>query len=240
MPSISYIVARSWPDNVIGCDNELPWHLRTDLQRFKQITFGHVIIMGRKTLSSIGRALPGRINVVLSRKPESDLRNDFWQLSDTMLLWTATREDALFVADILSISRDKKHVFVIGGADMFQIFSDLVNRVYITEVFMTKKCQGDLRTFEFSFDHRKWKTLEEREIPAGPRDEYPSRFSVLERRTKTVRYIDLKDYMAEHEAARAWTAYQLQLLRNSPRQTSRTAAFQHHFKISREAAELEN
>jgi dihydrofolate reductase len=67
LPSISYVVARSVPGYVIGTENRLPWRLHSDLKRFKEITYGHPIIMGRKTHLSIGRPLPGRTNIVLSR-----------------------------------------------------------------------------------------------------------------------------------------------------------------------------
>lgn len=87
LPSISYVVARSVPGYVIGNENRLPWHLKTDLKRFKQITIGHPIIMGRKTHLSIGRPLPGRVNIVLSRKADKNVENDFWQRAETATVW---------------------------------------------------------------------------------------------------------------------------------------------------------
>src|SRR5215470_13252515 len=116
LPSISYVVARSWPDSIIGRRNVMPWHLRTDLQRFKTITIGHPIIMGRKTFLSIGRALPGRVNIVLSRGAEFDPNNGLWHHDETMLLWAENRESALFFADVISIAKEKSDFFVIGGA----------------------------------------------------------------------------------------------------------------------------
>src|SRR6266852_4875040 len=117
MPSLSFIVARSRPRNVIGCDNKLPWHLKSDLTRFKKITMGHVIIMGRKTFQSIGRVLPGRTNLVLSRhSPEVEQRT-IWSLNETNLLWSKSREEALFLADFISIAREKSDFFVIGGGE---------------------------------------------------------------------------------------------------------------------------
>ncbi|MGI9464727.1 MAG: dihydrofolate reductase, partial [Aestuariivirgaceae bacterium] len=89
MPSISFIVARSYPGNVIGCENELPWSLKTDLKNFRTITTGHVVVMGRKTLESIGKPLPNRTNVVLSRE-ESKKSNGVY--------WAGNVEDALFIA----------------------------------------------------------------------------------------------------------------------------------------------
>src|SRR5664279_4827418 len=134
LPSISYVVARSSPEDIIGCDNKLPWHLRSDLKRFKEITSNHVIIMGRLTHESIGKPLPNRISIVLTREPTFDQRNSFWNFNDTTLLWANNRETALFLADVISIQKQQEEFFVIGGTYMFEIFKDLFNRVYLTEV----------------------------------------------------------------------------------------------------------
>ena len=88
MPSISTIVARSHPGNVIGYQNKLPWRQKSDLKRFRAITIGHVVIMGSNTFNSIGRPLPGRTNIVLTR--DSSLSGgDTIQLDgDTQLRWS--------------------------------------------------------------------------------------------------------------------------------------------------------
>jgi dihydrofolate reductase len=213
LPSISYIVARSWPDSIIGRDNELPWHLRTDLQRFKNITFGHAVIMGRKTHLSIGRPLPGRTNIVLSRTSESDLRNSFWHRDETVLLWTENRESALYFADVLSIAKGKSDFFVIGGSEMYRVFGDLFNKVYLTEVLTGESLHrepGDA-VFDYKIDNRKWQTIESQSIPAGPTDDYPSRYTVLERKTKYVRYLEIKDYYTEIDSRKFWVQQQLDL-----------------------------
>eukprot|EP01035_Chromulina_nebulosa_P065198 gene65198-89207_t len=76
MPSIASVVARSYPDHIIRIDNSLPWHLKTDLRLFKQRTQGHAVIMGRKTFESIGKPLPNRTNIILSRS-EPEYCSDF-------------------------------------------------------------------------------------------------------------------------------------------------------------------
>jgi dihydrofolate reductase len=76
---------------------------------------GHVIVMGRNTFASIGRPLPGRVNIVLSSQPLADGRNQFWDFGETTLLWAKSREDALFLADIISLVKEMKQFFVIGG-----------------------------------------------------------------------------------------------------------------------------
>jgi dihydrofolate reductase len=213
LPSISYIVARSWPDGIIGRNNELPWRLRTDLQRFKAITTGNVIIMGRKTYLSIGRPLPGRINVVLSRTSEFDAQNSFWQVGETALFWTENRESALFFADVTSEARGVADFFVIGGAEMYRLFGDLFNKIYVTDVMTgdSLRRESEDAVFEYEIDYRKWRVVESKDIPAGPNDDYPSRFRVLERKTKTVRYVEVSDYFSEVQSKKAWLQSQLEL-----------------------------
>lgn len=186
MPSISFIVARSYPGNVIGCENMLPWHIRSDLQRFKKITSGHVVIMGRKTLESIGKPLPNRKNVVLSRTKGDDAPG---------LYWASTKEDALYMADIFSIINDKKEFFVIGGAEIYKSFFALLDKIYLTEVF-AKNVTGDAY-FDHDFDHRRWSTLEEEDFPATEFDEYPYRYSVYKRKRRRRRAVDLSQFMTE-------------------------------------------
>ena len=204
LPSITYVVARSSPDNIIGRQNQLPWHLRTDLQRFKRITMGHVIVMGRNTFASIGRPLPGRVNIVLSTQSQPDGRNQFWGFGETTLLWAKSREDALFLADVVSLTNEKKEFFVIGGQQLYTTFEDLFNKIHLTEVFTGGPAEPGDASFSFKIDRRQWKSLEEEEVPSGPHDDFRSRYSVWERKTKTIRYVDLQDYYTDKEARNLW------------------------------------
>jgi dihydrofolate reductase len=215
MPSISFVVARSWPAHIIGSDNKLPWHLRTDLQRFKRITFGHVVLMGRNTFDSIGRPLPGRVNVILSRRPANDQETNIWGAGDTSLLWSRSPEDAMYLADILSLAAEKKEFFVIGGEQMYEIFSKLGNRIHLTEVFAPFPREAGDAHFDREFDGRKWKTLAEEEVPAGPKDDFPSRYTVLDRRIKTVRYVELEDYYTSGKDRERWVSEQYNKIRSS-------------------------
>jgi dihydrofolate reductase len=211
LPSISYIVARSRPGSIIGRKNELPWHLRTDLQRFKSYTSGHAIIMGRKTYLSIGRPLPSRVNIVLSRRSEFDAANSFWHRGDTMLVWVENLESALFFADVMSIAKERSDFFVIGGAEMYRIFGGFFNKVYLTEVLTrgALRREPDDAVFEYKFDGRKWKTIESITVPAGLSDDFPSKFSILERKAKRVRYLDVEDFYTEAESKKKWVEEQL-------------------------------
>jgi dihydrofolate reductase len=189
----------------------MPWHLRTDLQRFKKITIGHPIIMGRKTFLSIGRALPGRANIVLSRALEYNPENSFWHRNETTLLWVENRESALFFADVITIAKEQSDFFVIGGAEMYRIFSDLFNKVYLTEVLTGDSLSREPNDaiFDYKIDNRKWKTLESQSLPSSEVDEFPSRYTVLERKTKTIRYIEVKNYLTAAEAKRKWAKEKL-------------------------------
>ena len=185
LPSISFIVARSYPGNVIGYRNKLPWHIKSDLKRFKRITTGHAIIMGRSTFKSIGRALPDRANIVMTRSNNLSNASAISYDNGTQLYWAATREDALFAADVISICREKEVLFVIGGETMYALFDDLVNRVYLTEVF--EDFAGDA-FFKKTFPLKKWKTLTEEDYSKNYEgDEFSHKFSILQRRERKYR-----------------------------------------------------
>ena len=210
LPSISFVVARTSPGNVIGRDNQLPWHQRTDLQRFKKITQGHVIIMGRKTYESIGRPLPGRASIVLSREPERDTSNTFWHLDSTIVLSAYSLENALFFADVLSFKRGTSDIFVIGGSQIFSQFNRLFNKVYLTEVLTDDRRPGDA-IFDYKFDRRRWREVESERVEAGPQDDYPTKYSVLERRRQWVRYVEVNDFYTGRLASDLWREKQLDL-----------------------------
>jgi len=104
---------------VIGHEGRLPWHLPADLQRFKRLTMGHHIIMGRKTWESIGRVLPGRVSVVVTRNPRY------------AALGAVIAES---LAQALAVAKDDPEPFVVGGADLFREALPCSRRIYMTEV----------------------------------------------------------------------------------------------------------
>jgi dihydrofolate reductase len=122
---LSIIVAMS-SNRVIGVNNTLPWHLSEDLKHFKSLTTGHTIIMGRKTYESIGRPLPNRRNIVISRNKEASYEG---------------AEVVHSIEDAFSISRNDNEVFVIGGSNIYQQALSLVDHLYITEI--KKRFSGD-------------------------------------------------------------------------------------------------
>ena len=186
LPSISFIVARSYPGNVIGHQNKLPWHIKSDLRRFRLITTGHAIIMGRSTFESIGRALPDRANIVVSRSKQLPNQPTIASDNGTQLFRANSLENALFIADITSICRGHDELFVIGGEAMYSLFDELVNRVYLTEVF--DNSPGDA-FFKKRFTSKKWKIVQEQDFPKNCEgDDYPHRFSILQKRDRKYRY----------------------------------------------------
>ena len=171
MPSATSIVARSHPDHVIGVDNKLPWHLRTDLQHFKRRTVGHAIIMGRKTYESIGRPLPKRLSIVLSRAPIEEQPG---------LKWAPNPETALLLADVYTITNMAKEFFIIGGETIYDVFDIFINRVWLTEVF-TGPMNGDAK-FDGEFKTSEWWTPYEHDFPQSDVDQYGFRISFYMRK----------------------------------------------------------
>jgi dihydrofolate reductase len=176
MPSATSVVARSWPDQIIGIENRLPWHLGTDLCHFRERTEGHAIVMGRKTYESIGRPLPKRENIVLSRTPVEEKRG---------LRWARNPETALLLADTYSICNFKKQFFVIGGEAIYGEFRKYINKVYLTEVFA--RINGDAK-FDWEFPRDQWRYYKEREFPKSAMDDYPFRITTLVRLKPEHRY----------------------------------------------------
>ncbi|HBO18293.1 MAG TPA: dihydrofolate reductase [Methylophilaceae bacterium] len=118
MSNLSIIVAMS-SNRVIGVNNTLPWHLSEDLKHFKSLTTGHTIIMGRKTYESIGRPLPNRRNIVISRNSNTSYEGV---------------EVVHSLEDAFSISTNDKEVFVIGGSNIYEQALSFVDQLYITEI----------------------------------------------------------------------------------------------------------
>ncbi len=116
-PAITIVVARAI-NGVIGRDNRMPWHIPGDLKRFKALTMGSVMVMGRKTFESLPGLLPGRRHVVLTRDPE-------WRVEGVEVAHDATGALAL---------ADGEPVSVIGGAAIFELFEPLADRIELTEV----------------------------------------------------------------------------------------------------------
>ena len=160
---VSIIVAVS-ENGIIGREGDLPWRLSADLQRFKAITMGHHLIMGRKTFESIGRPLPGRVSVVLSRTAELDLPKG--------VLHATSLDSALRLA-----SADEE-VFVIGGAQIYALALPKTNRIYLTRV--SAIVQGDVSFVDW--DVADWDLVSRESFDADPRNDHPHVYEVYDRK----------------------------------------------------------
>jgi dihydrofolate reductase len=148
-------------NGVIGRGGGLPWHLPDDLRRFKAITMGHALLMGRKTFDSIGRALPGRRNLVLTRNPA----------------WRAPGCEAVASVDEARARAAGATLFVIGGAEVFSLCWPIVGRVELTEVHAD--VEGD--TVLQGFERAVWRETARERHPADARHAYPFDFVTLEK-----------------------------------------------------------
>lgn len=141
-PRVSAVVAIGRGNRVIGNKNELLWHIPEDLKRFKQITLGHPIIMGRKTFESIvamlGKALPGRTNIVVTRDTS-------WSYPDVLVTHSLT--EALEKASAL----DEKEIFVGGGAQLYEEALPFIDRLYLTIIENDKEGDAFFPAYEHLF-----------------------------------------------------------------------------------------
>lgn len=155
-------------NRTIGRDNSLPWHLSEDLKYFKRVTMGCPIIMGRKTWESIGRPLPGRTNIVISRN------NNFSAEGATVV---DSLDAAIEVAKKLTPSDDNEEVFVIGGAALYQAALPQAHRFHITRVHAT--IEGD--THLSDFDESEWNEVSRVEFKKSDSNPYDYSICLLER-----------------------------------------------------------
>jgi dihydrofolate reductase len=160
--SLSFILAIA-ENGVIGQDGRLPWRLSADLKRFKQRTMGHCLIMGRRTFDSLGKPLPGRTSIVLTRHPERPL--------------PAGVHVARSVDEALAIAAGDSEPFVIGGAEIYRLFLPLAQRLYLTRVVAA--VDGDTRFELPPLDH--WRLVSHTEFSADANNELPHRDEVWER-----------------------------------------------------------
>lgn len=164
---LSLIVAVS-ENGVIGRDGDLPWHLSADLRRFKRLTMGHVMLMGRKTWESIGRPLPGRTSIVISR--QADYSTGFDEVSVATNL-----DEAIALAQ--DSPSDASEVFVIGGAGIYELTFSRADRLLLTRVHA--EVVGDVRFPEV--DWSAWSLIEEESVAAEEKNDFAHTYQVFER-----------------------------------------------------------
>ncbi|MDQ3076410.1 MAG: dihydrofolate reductase [bacterium] len=161
--NISFIAAVG-ENREIGFGNELPWHLPDDLKKFKEITKGHTVIMGRKTYESMGKVLPDRRNIIISR-------NKNYQVEGATVV--GSLEEAFKQVD-------DEEAFVIGGGEIFELALPYANRMYLTHV--KAKVKGD--SFFPDFKTAEWEVLNEEFHPKDEKHLYDFMFKTYEKKSK--------------------------------------------------------
>jgi dihydrofolate reductase len=161
-------------NGVIGRDNRLLWRLKSDLRRFRDLTWGKPMIMGRKTFESIGKPLPGRETIVLTRDPA-------FQAQGVHL--AGSWEEAVAIGRSLAERMGADGVAVAGGAEIYALALPEVSRIHLTEVHAAP--EGDAIFPEF--DRSAFRETARRDHPAGPDDEHAFTFIDLDRRSTAAR-----------------------------------------------------
>lgn len=164
---LSIIVAQS-ENRIIGRGNKLPWYLPEDLKYFKRITQGKPIVMGRKTYESIGRPLPGRTNIVISR-------NSSYQSPGVHVV--ASLDAALELAENQALIDGSEEMLVIGGAEIYAQALTQADRLYVTQVHAT--IEGDASFPEI--DHAQWQQILREDFSAEGPNPYDYSFLVFQR-----------------------------------------------------------
>ncbi|MCD6038979.1 MAG: Dihydrofolate reductase region [Gammaproteobacteria bacterium] len=163
---ISAIVAMA-ENYVIGKNNQLPWHLPADLKHFKTITMGKPILMGRKTYESIGKPLPGRCNIVITREKD-------YHASGCLL--------AHSIKEALETASESDEIFIIGGALLFQEMLPMTQRLYMTLIH--QPFEGD--TFFPKLNQKEWQEIERIDHSKEKENGYAYSFIKLERTSNLI------------------------------------------------------
>lgn len=162
------LIAAIAENGVIGRDGELPWHLAADLRRFKRLTMGHAIVMGRKTWESIGRPLRGRTSIIITRQAGYDAGDD-------RVLVAGDLDEALKMAR--EADCEQNQIFIIGGAAIYEDTLPRADRLYLTRVHA--QVEGDV-TFP-TIDWSQWQLREQSQHTADPLNDHDYSFEMYER-----------------------------------------------------------
>ena len=161
---LSIIVAIA-KNNAIGKDNKLLWHLPEDLKRFKRLTTGHNIIMGRKTFESLGRVLPNRHHIILCNDAKLNIQDENVEILDD-------------ISKLDKYINSEEENFVIGGATMYKLLMPYAKKMYITEI--DKDFDGDVYFPEISLNE--WKATEREQGPEDNENDFEYEYVTYERK----------------------------------------------------------
>ena len=151
----------------IGKDNKIPWRLKTDIRRFKELTMGHHLIIGRKTFQSIGKPLPGRVNIILTMNPS--FLAEGCQVVHTL-------DQALGIA----LDNGERETFIIGGAEIYTQSLSIANRIYLTLVHT----ESEADVYFPNLDESEWFLTSSMYFPSDEDNDYPTTFKILEKYSK--------------------------------------------------------
>lgn len=172
MVELAVIVAAA-ENGVIGRNNALPWHLPEDLRYFKRVTMGKPIVMGRKTYESIGRPLPGRTNIVITRQADYLVEG---------IRVVASLDEALALASDIALIDGSDELMVIGGAEIYTAAIPRANRLYLTEVHAQIEGNAYLPEIDWS----QWREVRRERWAAGDANPYDYSFVIYERESTKV------------------------------------------------------
>ena len=159
--AISIIVAIS-QNGIIGREMDLPWHISADLKRFKALTMGHLIVMGRKTYESIGRLLPGRTTVIITRQSN-------YQIPGALVVNS--------IDEAMAVAADDLETFIVGGSQIYNLALPLVDTLYVTRVHAD--VEGDTR-FD-AIDWSAWECESSERHSAGEKNDHEYSFEIYRR-----------------------------------------------------------
>lgn len=176
---VSILVAQA-KNRVIGRDGDLPWRLSNDLRNFKKLTMGHPIVMGRKTMDSIGRLLPGRQTIILTRDESyvfdgAAIANSWEQALE---LARAYEDERMQNSGQDKEDADLAEVFIVGGAEIYSLALPGSDRLYLTEVDAI--VDGD--TLFPEIDRKAWSVVDEKAFPADEKNDHAHTFLTLDRK----------------------------------------------------------
>ena len=160
---ISLVVAAA-SNNGIGKGGTMPWHLPNDLKHFKNVTWGMPVVMGRKTFDSLGKPLPGRKNIVITRQPD-------WKAEGAVAV--KSMDDALFLVK----ETDALEAMIIGGGEIFKMMFEKANRIYMTRV----EAEPEADTFFPSIDHKQWTLVSIKNHEADEKNSFNHSFQIWEK-----------------------------------------------------------
>jgi dihydrofolate reductase len=164
------MIAAQSQNRVIGNNNKLPWYLPEDLKYFKRVTLGKPIIMGRKTFESIGRPLPGRTNIVITRNPD-------WTHDGAGVRVVHSLQQAIELAESLALVNGFEESLVIGGAEIYALALPQADRLYLTQVHA--EVQGDAHFPPLN--PAQWREMAREDFSAIEPNPYDYSFIVLDR-----------------------------------------------------------